>query len=124
MLFLFSMFNSCNTACGSLVLTSINQLFKVQSHHRNGLRALLGKDINTLIKPSTWSHHPKSHKSKLGKTIHNDRNVMFHNVNTPDCFTSHVHIAEFCVFWCYFPCYFAVFVSPDSTLLWSTEDND
>ena len=25
---------------------SINLLFKVQSHHRNGLRALLGKDIN------------------------------------------------------------------------------
>ena len=36
---------------------SINVLFKVQSHHRNGLRALLGKDINTLIKPSKWSHN-------------------------------------------------------------------
>ena len=36
---------------------SINVLFKVQSHCRNGLRALLGKDINTLIKPSKWSHN-------------------------------------------------------------------
>ena len=38
-----------------LSINSIIVLFKVQPHHRNGLRALLGKDINTLIKPSKWS---------------------------------------------------------------------
>ena len=29
---------------------SINLLFKVQSHHQNGLRTLLDNNINTLIK--------------------------------------------------------------------------
>ena len=33
----------------SRINQSINVLFKVQSHHRNGLRALLGSDINTLV---------------------------------------------------------------------------
>ena len=36
---------------------SINVLFKVQSHHRNGLRTLLDNNINTLIKPWKWSHN-------------------------------------------------------------------
>ena len=36
-----------------MLKSTINLLFEVQSHHQNGLRALLGKDvINTLIKPS------------------------------------------------------------------------
>ena len=41
----------------SILNQSINVLFKVQSHHQNGLRALLRKDINTLIKPWKWSQN-------------------------------------------------------------------
>ena len=47
------------TSRGNITLhcQSIYYCFKVQSHHRDGLGALLGKDINTLIKPSKWSHN-------------------------------------------------------------------